>query len=842
MFSLIRAVSRPRAWTPRLLLLVLLASAACTSTKQTVGFGALDELGPPRARVPRPAHVDVEHYGLDLALHPDERRIEGSCLVRFRVLDRELASLRLDLRGLEVEEVRGAGGESLTFEHFNGQLDIALEPALVRGDTSEVVVRYGGEPRKGLSFAGGRSVPTHAFTQGECEDSHWWFPCWDSPADRATSELRVTMPANWTSVAAGERLSSVTLGASKVEHWRMVTPHPTYLTTLVAGDLTTFESEWEGVPLSYHAPDRFADRLESSLAATPDALAFLSEITGKRYPYAKYSTACVENFPFGGMENVSATTLTVDCLGDETAQRDGDATGLVVHEAAHQWFGDLLTCERWPEIWLNEGFATYMTAMYVESRDGADAFRVRMRELRERYIENDRGKDRRPIVHDVYRDPIDLFFSGHAYQGGATRLHLLRSTVGDAAFRRGIRRYVGDNQGRAVVTADLRSAMEQASGMDLERFFEQWVHSPGFPEFEVRWRWDEDRQRVLLTVNQTQEVDGGTPEVFEVGVDVEIRTGGANGAKIHRVEISERRHLFELPCPSEPRWVRFDKFGWVPCSVDADKTVREWMALGQGDDDIGGRIDALRVLGEMGESESDEATRAGIRHSLLGRLEGDTSPAVRREAARVLAGVGGFNLQGIDGFEARSGLAFAARSDPDPKVRVAALAALERWGTDENLAELAREVFGSGFSYATTGAAAGLLVKSDPPGAFDWLMGQTIQDNENGDYLRALLPQLARINDPRVVDELRRIGLDRSAVDLVRAEAVRQLGKFGADDAQVRSELIGLLESRLGRVRLEAVKALAALSAEDARSALVDFYTASVYPRERRAIEAAFGR
>ena len=208
---------------------------------------------------------------------------------------------------------------------------------------------------------------------------------------------------------------------------------------MAAGEFVELSGEWEGLPLSWLSEARYAPWINESLAETDDALAFLTELTGVPYPYDKYSQVCVENFPFGGMENISATTLTASALLDERGLKDDPATGLVVHEAVHQWFGDLLTCKEWSEIWLNEGFATYFTNVYFERTRGSDDFRVRMRKAQAQYMKGDSGSKRRPIVHDVYRDPMDLFFGGHTYQGGATRLHLLRSVLGDDDFFAGVK-------------------------------------------------------------------------------------------------------------------------------------------------------------------------------------------------------------------------------------------------------------------------------------------------------------------------------------------------------------------------------------------------------------------
>jgi len=715
-----------------------------------------------------------------------------------------------------------------------GVLTVELTEPLVRGVPMEVVIAYGGQPAKGLWFAGG-SPPTHIFTQGECEDARWWFPCWDSPADRATSAIRVSMPADWTSMAAGELVDSRLEGGRRIESWRMHSAHPTYLTTLVAGELTRIDGDWKGLPLAYLAPTRFADRLEPSLAATGAALEFLERITAQPYPFSKYATCCVENFPFGGMENVSATTVGVGVLREARGLADGAAEGLVVHEAAHQWFGDLLTCADWSHVWLNEGFATYMTAMYFEETAGVDEFRVRMGDVIAKYLDGD-DEHPRALVHDVYRDPMDLFFSGHVYQGGASRLHLLRFVLGDAAFRRGIARYVGENAGRGVVTADLRSSMEAASGVDLERFFAQWIESPGHPEFEVRWRWDPERQRVLLDVHQTQRVGVGTPEVYELPVDVEVR--GETGARVHRLQITRRHELFELPAVGEPRWVRFDKNGWIPARIERTKRLDEWLAICAEDDDVGGRRMAMTALLEA--AVADKEARPRVFAALVQRLAEDGEPRVRAEAARHLGRTGEEQAQSV--------LVTAVGEDVSFAVRVAALKALEGCGPDARLAELARTVYGSGSSWALMSAAAGLVVAADPAGARAWLQAELEAAGVPGGHGQPhllLLAQLARTGEGKLgagsnslVLALRH-ALDESSPEALRVVAVEQLGR-APGEVRTGEALTFLLDSRVGRVRAAAVRALAQRGDEASLDALARYYPLCVTPRERRVIEGAF--
>src|SRR5262249_26884521 len=218
------------------------------------------------------------------------------------------------------------------------------------------------------------------------------------------------------------------------------------------------------------------------LGKTPRMIGFFNEVTGRRYPYTKYAQACLPEFG-GGMENISATTMTDRELRDEIAALEGDADGLVAHELAHQWFGDLLTCKDWSHLWLNEGFASYFDPLFAEHDRGDDAFRIRMDGALRSYLDSDR-KYRRPIVEGRYESSSDLF-DGMSYAKGACVLHALRGLLGDAAWWKGIRGYVAAHQRGVVETDDFRRAMEDASGKDLKWFFDQWVFRAGHPELKV---------------------------------------------------------------------------------------------------------------------------------------------------------------------------------------------------------------------------------------------------------------------------------------------------------------------------------------------------------------------
>ena len=228
------------------------------------------------------------------------------------------------------------------------------------------------------------------------------------------------------------------------------------------------------------------------MGKTPQMIRFYGEKLGQPYPYAKYAQVCVPDFIAGGMENITATTMTDSALHDEIAELERDEDGLVAHELAHQWFGDLLTCKDWSHIWLNEGFASYFGPLFTEHDRGDDVFRLEMKGSLEGYLGSDQ-RYRRPIVESLYETSDDMF-DGVTYSKGACVLHTLRGLLGDVAWWKGIRAYVAAHKFQVVETDDFRKAMETASGKDLKWFFDQWVYKAGHPELKVRWHYRRRRQ------------------------------------------------------------------------------------------------------------------------------------------------------------------------------------------------------------------------------------------------------------------------------------------------------------------------------------------------------------
>lgn len=832
---------QPTMRTQRLLFLSLLVGAC-------VGPRALeaDGLEGRRSEAPLPGprlELDAEHYRLELELLPEQRAVRGRTTLRARALADGLEAVRLDLVGLEVSGVWDGEGERLDWEADARGLVVRLRRPLAAGAPVALQVAYEGRPNRGLWFAPGPE-PDHCFTQGECEDARRWFPCLDHPSDRATSELVVTMPSSWTSMAGGLRLGRTVEGERAVERWAHHSPHPAYLETLVAGELAVVDHVSKEalqpppeVPVQYLGPLRTAALLQPNLGMTPDVLRFMGELTGRAYPYPKYATCAVDGFPFGGMENTSATTITTASLCDHRGRVDGGPEGLVVHEAAHQWFGDLLTCADWDEIWLNEGFATYCTHLWFERTQGEDELLVRARGLMAAAVAAEE-RVHRPMVHGQCVEPMDLFFSGHAYQGGAARLHHLRFVLGDDAFLRGIRSYVGAHENRAVHTRDLRACLEAASGRDLGRHFEQWLHSPGVPRFALSWRWSGGVLRARVA--QTQEAVGGTPAAFATPIELEWRT--AAGLKRVRVQVEAREQEFELECADEPLWVRLDPHRWVPSSVETELDLETALLLAAEAPDPAGRLDGLELLTARVE-QMDEGYRRAALDVAARRLEADPVREVRSAAAALL---GSARTAG-----SRDLLRASALGADEPAVRAAALDGLRSFTPDSDLFELAQRAFVLAPSWSVCGAALRLAVAADGERAARWFRelqrapGRLEVDGPSAPLAQHLagacgaLPQAAawELLGSWVLGAAE--GRD-GVPPLARIRALEVLTPQLAARPSLRAAAEALLGDHDPRLSRAAVQALVEVGDEAARRALSVYYPRTASPRERRAIEGLF--
>ena len=513
----------------------------------------------------------VEHIALDLSFDLPRGEVRGVATTTFRPRVDGLREAVFDAIELDVESVSDASGRALPFTVGERTLRVDLGRPRSSRRRITTVVRYAARPRRGLYFNAPEAAypdrPRQIWTQGQAEDSAYYFPCFDYPGEKATSELTVTVPAGWFALSNGRLVSRRESGRRRTAsyHWRQERPHPAYLVTLVAGELAAVEERAEGageggadVPVQYYGPPGSRPALRRAFGRTPEMVRFFAERIGTPYPWAKYATVVVADFIFGGMENTSATTMTDVLLHDARAHEDIAelADSITAHELAHQWFGDLLTCREWSHGWLNESFATYFDALWVEHARGWDAFRHDLREKAQAYFGEDAQSYRRPLVQNVFAEPIDIF-DRHLYERGAQVLDMLRYVLGDELWWRAIGHYVRAHREQGVLTHDLQRAVEEATGRNVDWFFDQWVWKGGHPELRATYSWDAEHALATVQLTQTQKAeDDPLTSIYRTPMEIAFQT--PRGLRSFRVELSEASHSFVFPLDGEPRWVAID--------------------------------------------------------------------------------------------------------------------------------------------------------------------------------------------------------------------------------------------------------------------------------------------
>jgi aminopeptidase N len=750
----------------------------------------------------------VRHLKVEVSLDFERRRVEGVCTQELTVLNDGPTRLVLDGVEMTLHAVTLSDGGALDHSYDGKQLSIDLGERK-QGDELELMVRYACEPRRGLYFIQPDDAypdrPSQVWSQGQDEDNRYWFPCFDHPHEKSSSEVIATVPERMLALSNGALVEETRDAAAKTRtfHFRHELAHSSYLVTLVAGEYTVLRDKFGGAEVLYYVtPGREADA-PRTFANTPAMMKLFSELTGENYPYPRYSQITVAEFIFGGMENTSATTLTDQTLHDERAHLDFSSEPLISHELAHQWFGDLLTCRDWSQGWLNEGFATYFEIIWKENSSGRDdADYDRLFDM-EAYLDEDGHRYRRAIVTNVYHEPIDVF-DRHLYEKGGCVLHMLRTELGDARFWKAIRHYVKKHRGGSVETRDLARAVEEATGWNADRFLDQWVFRAGHPELEIAHAWDEEHKLARLEVKQKQDTKSDTP-LFHLPLVVRFVVEGV--ARDVRLLVNEAQQTFVVPLDAKPSQAIVDPGNHFLKTLD-EKKPDEWVRaeLGSAERAID-RVRAARALGKAGDPTAIPALTAA-----LGK---DSFWAVRGESALALGE--------IRTDAARDAIAAALPHEAHPKARRLLVRALGRFRHDERAADAIGRVLERDASYFVEAESALALAKTRSPRAFEALKAAMTRPSYLDVIESQSLAGMAELRDERAVD----IALTATTYGkpvVGRRAAIAALGSLGAElhprRRQILERLTELLEDPDFRARIAAVEALRVLGERDAVGAL----------------------
>lgn len=516
---------------------------------------------------------DVQHYILRVSFDHAKRTVFGDTTVTLKPLNNGLTNLRLDAANLSFYSITVEGvDKQLKYKTSNDTVLIDLDRAYKEGETISLRLKYTAKPKKGVYFIDEEKDEekivhsAQIWTQGQPDEAHHWFPSFDFPSDKATTEQIITVEKSNTVIGNGELVERrENVDGTATFHYRMTLPYPTYLVSFVVGRYARVSDEYRKIPLGYYVYPGTERIVPLAFGKTKEMMTIFESLTKIDYPFNKYDQTIVSGFTFGGMENITATSLADSeiFLANLDFVR-GNVEDLVAHEIAHSWFGNLVTCRNWAELWLNEGFATFMEAAVREKMYGRADYIRKINVDANSFIVDDAVIPKRFGLFNQTAAEVDKLFERPAttYNKGGAVLHTLREQVGDEAFWKAVNIYLNRHRLGSVESTDLRKVMEETSGQKLDWFFEQWVYGTGYPKLEVKQTWNADSKTLTLDVSQTQKIEKLTTAAYRLPMEIEIKIGDSTETK--KIEITKRTEAFKFKLSSEPTSVTFDKNSRIP--------------------------------------------------------------------------------------------------------------------------------------------------------------------------------------------------------------------------------------------------------------------------------------
>jgi aminopeptidase N len=732
-------------------LLILWAWGNCGVAGEELGrCGSALRLAPakqdteiPRRYAPE-RRVDITHVTIDVAPDFASRTIRGVTTIAFTPMVKPLTELKLDAIDLNVASVESRA-KIAGYTVADKAITITFSPPVLPGDPAAVTIRYDAEPQRGLYFRtpqmGYPQSDVHLFTQGESHEAPYWYPSFDYPNERFSSEVICRVPAEMTVLSNGRLVSEQIDPATglKVSHWLQEKPHVNYLVALVAGRFGKVESRYRNIPLAFYTPISQVEQAANSFEGTADMIAFFEQELGVPYPWEKYDQVAVADFVAGGMENTSLTILSDGTLFTKDTENIRSSEHVVSHELVHQWMGDYVTCKDWSHVWLNEGFATYYETLYGGHHSGEDAMLYGLYTTARRVTSQ---TDARPIVDRRYKDADDQF-DYRTYSKAGWVIRMLRCQLGDPLFRRVIQTYLERHALGTVVTEDLRSIIEELSGRSFDRFFDQWLYSGGCPKLEVSYNWSEQDKLAKISVKQTQVADGG-PSPYLLPTKVRFWLG--EQTVDHDIVIDSAQHDFYFALHAEPSIVRFDPDLTLLAKVTFDVPKEMLYAELENRSDVVGRLLAIDALREKKEKDKKTVDK------LKDVLNNDPFYGVRREAAAALqeihtdeafaalvesmaqsdARVRRSVVELVGGFyrpEVLTHMESVLANEKNPEIIIAAIQNIGRFHSPQTRQTISKYLQSTSYRNELADAAIGAIRKLDDPAFIPELM-TTLHDGE----------------------------------------------------------------------------------------------------------------
>jgi aminopeptidase N len=687
------------------------AFSACKSTKNTVTFSGTEAKKNPEPEIYMASYTrvsDIIHTRLDVSFNWDSCFVYGKAVIKAKPYFHSSDQLILDAKGFKINKI-SMSGKDLKYDYDNSKLKIYLGKTYTRNESYTIAIDYIAMPNrlkvggsaaitsdKGLYFINPQGKekykPRQLWTQGETEASSCWFPTIENTGEKMTQEISITVEKAMKTLSNGALVySTENSDGTRTDTWKQDVPHSPYLTMIAAGNFDVVKDKWRGMEVSYYMEPEYAKYARLIFGKTPEMIEFFSKKTGVDYPWDKYSQIVVRDFVSGAMENTSAVTFYDAMNMTDREYLDQPNEDIVSHELFHHWFGDMVTCESWPNIPLNEGFATYGQYLWDEYKYG--------REVADRGAQNDlnlylaSSNNQVDLVRFKLEDREEMF-DANSYQKGGRIIHMLRKYLGDDAFFAGIKLYLETNKFKSVEIHQLRLAFEEVSGEDLNWFFNQWFLASGHAILTIDYSYDE-AGKAKVTIRQQQNFDK-TP-LYKLPLDVDIYENGK--LRRERITMTKVEETFEFTVSSKPDLINVDAEKMLVGVKKDNHTKEEWIYMYNHAPLYMDRYEALDGMDKWKEDEQ-------VQQTIIKAL-GDRSRSIRAQAISKAKNLSADNKEKI-----YNTMLTLAEKDPKSSVRYRAVAFIStQYESKDNMDLFRRATTDS--AYSVVSAALKAITKKD---------------------------------------------------------------------------------------------------------------------------------
>ena len=742
-----------------------------------------------------PRNYNILHIKLQLSFNLKNRSFSAEENLKLTPLCDNFTALNLHAKNMSIKSVTFSDGQKLSFSYDSSKLSISLPEKFSTRDTLTFIIRYFSIPEKGIYFMPVRTkefASLQIYSHSEPVDARYWFPCYDAPEEKVTSEIIATVPDSFFVLSNGRLLKKFhdSRTSATTFHWLQDKPHSIYLISFAAGKYTEIRDHSGNTPVYYYVYPHQRELAKFSFAKTPKMIRFFEDTFNYPFPWDKYAQIITHKYPAGGMEHTTATTLTDRTIHDARAHLDRDSDELVSHELSHQWFGDLITCKNWRDLWLNEGFATYSEILFTEFDKGKDEADYALYNDLQFYLDMADENFPHPIVYDGFHSPDDMF-NFIEYQKAALVLHQLRQIIGDNSFFDILHQFLHRFAFQSVVTEDFQRIAEEISRQDLGWFFQQWLYRGGHPKLKVMREYRPEDKKLYLYVEQTQEDSAGViPLAFRLPVKVELI--GKNLSATEKILIHSRRDTFAIPFPKRPLAIRFDKSNYLIKDFQMVQSEDEWLYLAQNDPTVPGRLRAIEeITDEVLDTVKVAATLEKIAIS-------DPFRAVREEAIYYLRDFSSPNTPGV---------LVQACKDKNSGVRRAAVNALGSY-YDKKYNPIFRKIARTDSSYHVIEAALFALSNVKDDSTFDFVSQFVNMDSDNDIIRTAAFYVLDFLDDEQSIPIAMQFASDTTNSPYIRSLALGLFRKVGVGKPEVESFLIKALAEKNKIVLKKAIDVL----------------------------------